>query len=267
MTTFQTSRELAASPAEVFSAIEDPARLARWWGPDGFRNSFDVFEFKPGGRWQFTMHGPDGSDYPNESVFAEIEAARKVVIDHVNAPRFRLTIDLQPSAAGTLVPWVQVFEDAAVAEAVRHIVEPSNEQNLNRLMAELTVLRGACHCGAVQWSFKGMPDGATACNCTVCRRYGALWAYDYEDEGIKVTGPTQTYVRGKAIEFHFCPGCGCVSHWLARSVGEDGRRRIAVNLRLAEPDAVAKIPIDHFEGLVSFEDLPRDGRCVADYWF
>ncbi len=47
----------------------------------------------------------------------------------------------------------------------------------------------------------------------------------------------------------------------------EGRLRIAVNLRLAEPDAVAQIPIDHFDGLVTFDDLPRDGRCVADYWF
>jgi hypothetical protein len=48
---------------------------------------------------------------------------------------------------------------------------------------------------------------------------------------------------------------------------EDGRRRIAVNLRLAEPQAVAAIVIDHFDGLDTFDDLPRDGRCVRDYWF
>jgi hypothetical protein len=40
-----------------------------------------------------------------------------------------------------------------------------------------------------------------------------------------------------------------------------------VNLRLTEPGPVARIPIQHFEGLESFEDLPRDGKCVADYWF
>jgi hypothetical protein len=131
------------------------------------------------------------------------------------------------------------------------------------------MIQGSCHCGAVRWRFDGQPDGATACNCTVCRCYGALWAYGHVDEGIHVTGPTQAYVRGKAIEFHFCPACGCVAFWLARQPGEDGRRRIAVNLRLAEPEAVAvaAIPIDHFDGLDSFDDLPRDGRCVGDYWF
>lgn len=93
-----------------------------------------------------------------------------------------------------------------------------------------------------------------------------LWAYDYEREGITVTGPTTAYVRGKAIEFHFCPTCGCVAFWRAREVKE-GRRRIAVNVRLTDPEAVAGLPIDHFDGFDTFDDLPRDGRCVRDYWF
>ena len=129
------------------------------------------------------------------------------------------------------------------------------------------MLQGSCHCGAVQWKFAGTPEGATACNCTVCRRYGSLWAYDYEGEGISVSGPTQAYVRGKAIEFHFCPKCGCVAFWRGLKSSEDGRRRVAVNLRLAEPEAVASVPIDHFDGFDRFDDLPRDGRCVRDYWF
>ena len=57
------------------------------------------------------------------------------------------------------------------------------------------MIEGSCHCGAVHWTFEGQPDGATACNCTVCRRYGALWAYDYDGEGIKVKGETRPYVR------------------------------------------------------------------------
>ena len=128
------------------------------------------------------------------------------------------------------------------------------------------MIEGSCHCGAVKWQFKGQPEGATACNCTVCRRYGVLWIYDYEGEGIEVTGHTSHYRRGRTIEFHFCPVCGCLSHWRATYLESDGRRRTAVNVRLAEPEAVAAIPIDHFDGLNSFEDLPRDGRCVADYW-
>jgi uncharacterized protein YndB with AHSA1/START domain len=135
MNTFQTSRDIPASPADVFAAFADPQRLARWWGPDGFRNTFESCDFHSGGVWKFIMHGPDGANYPNESVFVAIEANRKVVIDHICQPLFRLTVELEPSAVGTLVRWTQVLEDAAIAAAVAHIVVPANDQNLARLAA------------------------------------------------------------------------------------------------------------------------------------
>lgn len=135
--TFHTQRELPFTPAAVFAAIQDPTRLARWWGPDGFTNVFDTFEFKPGGQWIFSMVGPDGKTYPNESTFTSITPDRQVVIQHVSPPHFVLTMTLHSRPTGTLVDWEQVFADAAVAHAVRHIVEPANEQNLDRLTAEL----------------------------------------------------------------------------------------------------------------------------------
>lgn len=133
------------------------------------------------------------------------------------------------------------------------------------------MLIGTCHCGACQWRMDGDPGPATACNCTLCRRIGALWAYDYEGERIHIQGPTRAYARRDAtapvLEIHFCPTCSNVICWRGLHVDEDGRRRMAVNLRLAAPEAVADLPIDHFDGLVSFEDVPRDGRCVRDMWF
>ncbi len=137
MTTFHSTRDVRATPAAVFAAIQDPARLAKWWGPTGFTSRFTVFQFEPGGQWVFDMVGPDGTVYPNESVFEHIDADRQVVIRHVCQPHFTLTITLAPSPTGTSVNWLQVFADAAVAEAVRHIVEPANEQNLDRLSAEV----------------------------------------------------------------------------------------------------------------------------------
>ncbi|MFT4174256.1 MAG: SRPBCC domain-containing protein [Rhodocyclaceae bacterium] len=139
MTAFATRRQFSAKPAAVFAAISDPARLARWWGPAGFSNRFDVFEFRPGGKWVFTMVGPDGREYANESVFARIDEGREVIIDHVCAPLFQLSIALAPVAQGTLLAWTQTFGDAAVAQAVAPIVIPANEQNLDRLAAELGV--------------------------------------------------------------------------------------------------------------------------------
>jgi uncharacterized protein YndB with AHSA1/START domain len=137
MTTFATSRAFAVPPEQVFAAFAAPARLARWWGPDGFRNTFDVFEFKPGGHWRFTMHGPDGKDYPNEAVFVAIEPARSIVIKHTCQPLFQLSIGFERTPTGTLVTWKQEFASAEVAAAVAHIVAPANEQNLNRWQAEV----------------------------------------------------------------------------------------------------------------------------------
>ena len=77
-----------------------------------------------------------------------------------------------------------------------------------------------------------------------------------------VPGPTVP-----ALEIRFCPTCACVTHWRGTRVDEAGRRRIAVNLRLAPPEAVAHLAIDHFDGLDTFDDLPRDEHCVRDLWF
>ena len=137
MTPFRTSREIPASPTEVFAAIGDPARLARWWGPAGFTNTFSVCEFTVGGRGSLVMHGPDGTDYPNENRFAEIEGRRKVVVQHVSEPKFLLTIGLAASAGGTVVTWSQAFENSDFAKRVESIVVPANEQNLDRLTADV----------------------------------------------------------------------------------------------------------------------------------
>jgi uncharacterized protein YndB with AHSA1/START domain len=137
MTTFDTSREIPATVEQVFAAISDPERLARWWGPAGFTNTFKVCEFRTGGRWSFIMHGPNGNNYPNENVFAEIEMPKKVVVQHASEPKYRLTITLAASAMGTLVSWSQTFENPEVASRLEPIVVPANEQNLERLSVEV----------------------------------------------------------------------------------------------------------------------------------
>jgi len=138
MSTFHHAREISARPEAVFEAFRDPIRLARWWGPDGFSNSFHTFEFRPGGRWLFTMHGPDGTDYPNQSEFLEIDPDARIRIKHVNPPHFELSVALEPSAAGTLVSWVGVFENHEFAENRRPFLEAANEQNLDRLAHEVS---------------------------------------------------------------------------------------------------------------------------------
>jgi len=135
---FRTSRKVPVRPEAVFAAFQDPVRLARWWGPAGFTNSFHAFEFYPGGQWRFTMHGPDGNHYPNQAEFVEMIPGSLIRIKHLSQPRFELSITLAPCAGGTLVSWAQAFESPEIAASLRHIVEPANEQNLDRLAFEVS---------------------------------------------------------------------------------------------------------------------------------
>lgn len=128
---------LAASPPEVFAAMSDPRRIARWWGPTGFTNTIHRFEFEPGGRWLLTMHGPDGKDYPNESRFTRIVADRVFEIEHLNGHHFFLTIELMPKDGGTEVRWQQTFDTADHYRRIAEFVASANEQNLERLAAEV----------------------------------------------------------------------------------------------------------------------------------
>jgi hypothetical protein len=130
------------------------------------------------------------------------------------------------------------------------------------------MIEGSCHCGKVRWTFDGIPDSATACNCTVCRRYGALWIYGFEGDGVTLSGPAQVYAWGeKNLGFHFCPECGSVAAWRGIKPRPDGRRRMGVNVRLADPEAVGSIPIRHFDGLESWKELSRSAPTVAHMWF
>jgi uncharacterized protein YndB with AHSA1/START domain len=135
-----TSRIIDAPREGVFKAISDATHLANWWGPSGFTNTFKVCEFRSGGKWIFTMHGPDGADYPNESVFAEIKAPERVVIKHISPPHFTLTISLTDQNGKTTVNWCQAFDSAETCAALRAICIPSNEENLDRLVAVVTTI-------------------------------------------------------------------------------------------------------------------------------
>lgn len=129
--------------------------------------------------------------------------------------------------------------------------------------------KGHCHCKKVTWTFDGPIERVTACNCTVCRKYGSLWAYGFKDENISIHGPTQKYTWGRAhLGFHFCPQCGCNTHWLSEKANEEGRFQIAVNTRLTDnPETIQNIPIRHFDGLEKFTEAHEDDKCIRDLWF
>jgi uncharacterized protein YndB with AHSA1/START domain len=133
-----SARTLDAPRERVFDAFVDPARLARWWGPAGFTNTFHEFDARPGGSWRFTMHGPGGLEIPNESVFVEIVRPERIVLRHVSAEHpYELTMTFVEEGAGTRVTWRMRHATATECARVRPYVVAGNEQNFDRLAGEL----------------------------------------------------------------------------------------------------------------------------------
>ncbi len=134
-----TSRVLPAARARVWAAFSDPVALAGWWGPAGFTNTFHEFDFRPGGVWRFTMHGPDGAAYAMDHRFTEILALERIVVRHLQPGHdFTLTVTLADYAGTTGITWHMLFDDPSEAVRVRPFVVPANEQNLDRLAAHLS---------------------------------------------------------------------------------------------------------------------------------
>lgn len=133
-----STRVIAAPREKVFRAFSDPAQLVHWWGPAGFTNTFHEFDLRPGGEWKFVMHGPDGTNYRNRSVFAEVVPPERVVFDHLETMhRFRMTIALDDAGGTTRITWRMRFETPEECDKVRAFVPRCNEENLDRLEAQL----------------------------------------------------------------------------------------------------------------------------------
>lgn len=130
------TRVIPASPELVCNAWTNPEHLALWWGPDGFTNTFQEFDLRPGGKWVFVMHGPNGEDYPNKIEFVEIGPER-IVLRHLGAPYFQLTATFEDLEGKTRLTWRQRFENADEFDAVKTFALSANEQNLDRLEVQL----------------------------------------------------------------------------------------------------------------------------------
>lgn len=139
--TLSTERVIPATPAEVFAAFARADLLAQWWGPDDFTCTFDLFDFALDGRWVFVLHGPDGADYANENIFREIVPNARIRLEHVVGHWFMLTLTLTPRGDQTHLVWSQEFESPEEVARIRSVVEPANEQNLDRLQTVIARAR------------------------------------------------------------------------------------------------------------------------------
>lgn len=133
-----SSRVFSASPAQLWDAFEKPERLARWWGPKGFTNQFSEFDFRSGGMWRFVMIGPDGATYDNAKEFVEVVKPEKIAFIHRGPMhKFTMAITLRDSGGKTEMTWRMVFEDREGNLKLKDFIEKANEENFDRLEAEL----------------------------------------------------------------------------------------------------------------------------------
>ena len=112
-------------------------------------------------------------------------------------------------------------------------------------------MTASCHCGAIRLQLEGAPVTVTDCNCSICRRYGVLWAYyaPAQVHIIAAPGSTDVYIWGdRSIEFHRCKVCGCVTHWAAV---DPNLGRMGVNARLLDLEVLATARVRKLDGAVT----------------
>jgi len=106
------TRLLNAPRELVWDVFTKPEHIKNWWGPNGFTNTIDKMDVKPGGEWEFIMHGPDGTDYKNKSIYKEIVRPERIVFEHVSGPKFIATITFTAEGNKTHLKWHMLFESA-----------------------------------------------------------------------------------------------------------------------------------------------------------
>ncbi|MFI5160163.1 MAG: SRPBCC family protein [Sphingobacteriales bacterium] len=138
----QIERTLNAPVELVWEVFTKPEHIKNWWGPNGFTNTIFKMDVRPGGEWDFVMHGPDGTDYKNLSVYQEIVPFKKIVFNHVN-PTFTTTIEFVSKGDKTELKWHMLFETAELFEAIvkAHNAAEGLKQNIEKLNVYLDGLK------------------------------------------------------------------------------------------------------------------------------
>lgn len=136
-----STRIVDAPQDTVWEAWTDPTHLMKWWGPKGFTNTFQQCDVEPNGIWNFVMHSPDGTDYHNTNIFREVLKPNKIVFEHIEPIHtFQTTVTFEAQENKTLIVFRMLFESAEECQRVKSYVVEGNEQNFDRLEAELRTM-------------------------------------------------------------------------------------------------------------------------------
>ncbi len=133
-----TTRVLNTPIHLVYSAWSDPNHLKNWWGPKGFTNTFNEFDFRVGGKWSFIMHGPDKGNYSNECEFIKIDNPNLIAWKRFSKPLFQVVFTFEEVAEDkTKVVFKMLFNSADECNKLKPFVVDKNEENFDRLEIEL----------------------------------------------------------------------------------------------------------------------------------
>lgn len=133
-----TTRIVNTSKEIAFTAWTDPNHLKKWWGPAGFTNTFNVFDFRVGGKWDFIMHGPDKGNYHNECEFIKIEKHALIAWKRISKPIFQVVVTFEDIAVNkTKIVFKMIFNKKEECSKIKKFVVDKNEENFDKLENEL----------------------------------------------------------------------------------------------------------------------------------
>ena len=134
--------DIDAPLEKVWLVWTKPEHLTQWWGPAGFTTTIHQMEMVVGSEWKLTLHSPDGTNFPNRSIFREIISHKKIVYEHFN-PHFIATVVFEEQGKETSIDWSMEFDTVEMYEVVvkTHKADEGQKQNIEKLKAYLKKLQ------------------------------------------------------------------------------------------------------------------------------
>jgi uncharacterized protein YndB with AHSA1/START domain len=136
------TRVINAPRELIWKVWTKPVHVVQWWGPEGFTNTTHSMDVRVGGEWIHTMHGPDGTDYPNRVVYVELKEPERIVYDHIPGPLHRTIVTLEDLGGKTKMTFRMIFETMEDKKRVIevHKADVGMIQHLGRMEAYLAKL-------------------------------------------------------------------------------------------------------------------------------
>jgi uncharacterized protein YndB with AHSA1/START domain len=136
-----TTRTVNVPRTTAYKAWSEPNHLKNWWGPAGFTNTFHEFDFKKGGKWNFTMHGPEKGNYVNSCEFTDLEFPSLISWKRYSQPLFQVVVTFEEvNPNQTKITFRQIFDTAKECNKIKPFVADKNEENMDKLEKEIATM-------------------------------------------------------------------------------------------------------------------------------